>query len=76
MVGLDYAFYRNRDQYHTKYDSVSNLDGKAPLWNMLEGALATAKSLANEGSATKGSSDVVYFDGALPLACRTTPTHR
>lgn len=63
MVGLDYSFYRHRDQYHTKYDSVANLDGKAPLWNMIENALAVAKSLSEEDDTHEGSSDVVYYDG-------------
>lgn len=65
MRGLDFAFYRNRNQYHTKYDSVANLNGKAPLWNMLEASLATAKALTEEKETSEGDSNALYFDGAL-----------
>lgn len=62
LEGLDVAFYRHRNQYHTKYDSVANLDGKAPLWNMLESSLAIAKAMTENGD-SGGGSDVLYFDG-------------
>lgn len=63
MKGLDFAFYRHRNQYHTKYDDVSNLEGPAPLWNMVESALATTKALVEEDDSDDGDSDPVYFDG-------------
>ncbi|KAF8323030.1 Zn-dependent exopeptidase [Clavulina sp. PMI_390] len=62
IPGLDLAFYRHRNQYHTKYDSVSNMDGKGPLWNMLEASLEVAKALANDPKDVKGNSDAIYFD--------------
>lgn len=71
MVGLDFAFYRHRNQYHTKYDSVANLDGKAPLWNMLEASLATAQALVNaKGDASKDKSEALYFDSTWMIAFR------
>lgn len=71
MTGLDFSFYRQRNQYHTKYDSVSNLDGKAPLWSMLESSLATAKSLASTSGSSSGRDDFVYFDGTNVVSHQT-----
>jgi len=63
LEGLDFAFYRHRNQYHTKYDSVANLDGKAPLWNMLESSLAAAKVMTDDDEVSEARSDALYFDG-------------
>lgn len=62
-VGLDYAFYRERSRYHTKYDSVAGLGGKASLWAMMEGSLGMAKALANEKDKKYTDKPVIYFDG-------------
>lgn len=63
MKGLDLAFYNPRSQYHTKWDTVSNLDGAASLWAMMESALATADVLANDESISESDEPVLYFDG-------------
>ncbi|KAF8337945.1 uncharacterized protein EI90DRAFT_3279558 [Cantharellus anzutake] len=75
MRGLDLAFYKPRSQYHTKWDSVSNLNGAASLWAMMESALATAHALANDASTTESDEPSVYFDvlgEALVVLTRNT----
>ncbi|KAF9237861.1 hypothetical protein BU15DRAFT_88557 [Melanogaster broomeanus] len=38
LHGLDFAFYRGRSRYHTKYDSIPGMEGgKRALWAMMEG---------------------------------------
>ncbi|KAG8906195.1 hypothetical protein FRB99_007411 [Tulasnella sp. 403] len=63
MRGLDLAFYRKRSRYHTKYDSVAVMGGKASLWAMMEAALRTGNALVSlsKQQETEGG-DVVYFD--------------
>ncbi|SRR5258708_1983323 len=63
MKGLDLAFYQPRSQYHTKWDTVSNLNGAASLWAMMESALATARVLASDESTRRSDEPVLYFDG-------------
>jgi hypothetical protein len=62
MAGLDLAFYRKRSRYHTKYDSVSQLGSKMPLWAMMENSLAATWALANDLSDENSTKDTVYFD--------------
>lgn len=78
MQGLDFTFYRQRNKYHTKDDSVPSLGGKAALWDMLEGTLMTGLALANDGSSDDDTSMPVYFDGgsylsASSLSCSHLP---
>ncbi|KII95471.1 hypothetical protein PLICRDRAFT_98578 [Plicaturopsis crispa FD-325 SS-3] len=63
MDGLDFAFYKGRSKYHTKYDSVPGTEGglKA-LWAMMEGTRGAGSALVND-AATHGKGDgAVYFD--------------
>lgn len=64
LKGLDLAFYRKRSRYHTKYDSVSYLEGRNSLWSMMETALDTGLALINmkDGQASSDDSNAVYFD--------------
>ncbi|KAH7920604.1 hypothetical protein BV22DRAFT_1097866 [Leucogyrophana mollusca] len=67
MNGLDFAFYRGRSRYHTKYDSIPGMEGGGKaLWAMMEGTRAASVVLANDDSthetAQAKSSNPVYFD--------------
>lgn len=78
LKGLDFAFYRGRSRYHTKYDSIPGMsDGKSKnaLWAMMEGTLSSSLVLANDvkgktrtESVGQGS-EPVYFDifGAIMI---------
>jgi hypothetical protein len=64
MDGLDFAFYRGRSKYHTKYDSIPGMEGgKKALWAMMESAMGAGDALANfvddNGDEDKNA---VYFD--------------
>ncbi|KAG2158710.1 uncharacterized protein EDB93DRAFT_1290778, partial [Suillus bovinus] len=71
LKGLDFAFYRGRSRYHTKYDSIPGMSddkSKNALWSMMEGTLSSSLVLANDAkgktrteSAGQGS-EPVYFD--------------
>jgi hypothetical protein len=71
LKGLDFAFYRGRSRYHTKYDSIPGMSSdksKNALWAMMEGTLASSLVLANDvkgktrtESVGQGS-EPVYFD--------------
>lgn len=65
LKGLDFAFYRARSRYHTMYDSVSSLDGKASLWAMMDTARESGNALVNDLSTAGNDDSAVYFDGAL-----------
>ncbi|KAL4071336.1 hypothetical protein V8B97DRAFT_452974 [Scleroderma yunnanense] len=48
LEGLDFAFYRGRSRYHTKYDSVPGMSGgKKALWAMMENTHGASVALAN-----------------------------
>jgi hypothetical protein len=78
LKGLDFAFYRGRSRYHTKYDSIPGMSSdksKNALWAMMEGTLASSLVLANDvkgktrtESVGQGS-EPVYFDlfGAIMI---------
>ncbi|KAJ3885023.1 putative zinc metalloprotease [Lentinula edodes] len=64
LRGLDFAFYRGRSKYHTKYDALPFIEGgDKALWAMLQPASAAGIALANDNNV---SSDVnekaVYFE--------------
>ncbi|KAG1793225.1 hypothetical protein EV424DRAFT_1606114 [Suillus variegatus] len=71
LKGLDFAFYRGRSRYHTKYDSIPGMSSdksKNALWAMMEGTLSSSLVLANDikgktrtESVGQGS-EPVYFD--------------
>ena len=67
MRGLDLAFYRHRSRYHTKYDTVSSLNGPNALWSMLEASIATANALTDEKATIDNDDPVLYFDGKHKL---------
>ncbi|KAG0693423.1 hypothetical protein DFH29DRAFT_396814 [Suillus ampliporus] len=71
LEGLDFAFYRGRSRYHTKYDSIPGMTGdksKNALWAMMEGTLSSSLVLANDvkgktrGKPVGQGSEPVYFD--------------
>jgi hypothetical protein len=76
LKGLDFAFYRGRSRYHTKYDSIPGMAGdqsKNALWAMMEGTLSSSLALAND---IKGAmrnepggqeGEPVYFDSKFIL---------
>ncbi|KAG2339609.1 hypothetical protein BDR05DRAFT_938905 [Suillus weaverae] len=78
LKGLDFAFYRGRSRYHTKYDSIPGMSddkSKNALWAMMEGTLSSSLMLANDvkGKTRTESigqgSEPVYFDlfGAIMI---------
>ena len=71
MQGLDYAFYKHRSRYHTKYDAVPYTEGgRRALWSMLEGAAGAGRALLDVPVTPEASVNVkkgkgagaVYFD--------------
>ncbi|KIK60992.1 hypothetical protein GYMLUDRAFT_85025 [Collybiopsis luxurians FD-317 M1] len=49
LRGLDFAFYRGRSKYHTKFDSIPFLEGgDQALWAMMEPTWAAGVALAND----------------------------
>ncbi|OAX36374.1 Zn-dependent exopeptidase [Rhizopogon vinicolor AM-OR11-026] len=71
LKGLDFAFYRGRSRYHTKYDSIPGMAGdqsKNSLWAMMEGTLSSSLVLANDikgktrNESAGRASEPVYFD--------------
>ena len=74
MRGLDFAFYKGRSLYHTKYDAVPYTVGlERSLWAMMESTRDAGSWLADqegdEGRNQDGGVDIggkgdvpVYFD--------------
>ena len=67
LEGLDFAFYRGRSRYHTKYDSIPGMTGgKKALWAMMENTHGASIALANRDNFhvhPSGQRDrPVYFD--------------
>ncbi|KAG7093656.1 hypothetical protein E1B28_007318 [Marasmius oreades] len=65
MRGVDFAFYRGRARYHTRYDAIPWMEGKErALWDMIQAALGTGIALVNEGDEVNLSSTRkgVWFD--------------
>ncbi|KAF8632433.1 hypothetical protein AX15_001877 [Amanita polypyramis BW_CC] len=67
MEGIDLAFYNRRSRYHTMFDSIPGVKGKAKesLWAMLETVWAAGGVLLNIELTENPGSDanpVVYFD--------------
>ncbi|KAF9222451.1 hypothetical protein BS17DRAFT_708764 [Gyrodon lividus] len=66
LNGLDFAFYRGRSRYHTKYDSIPGMaGGRKALWAMMEGTHGASLALANADAmhTQNGQQDKpVYFD--------------
>lgn len=67
MEGLDFAFYKGRDKYHTKYDSIPNtVGGEKALWAMMEAVRGAGSAMANDGDMHGGAGvNAVYFDREL-----------
>ncbi|KAG2352500.1 hypothetical protein BDR07DRAFT_1384191, partial [Suillus spraguei] len=62
LKGLDFAFYRGRSRYHTRYDSIPGMSddkSKNALWAMMEGTLSSSLVLAND---VKGRTRAESFD--------------
>ncbi|KAL0065822.1 hypothetical protein AAF712_007125 [Marasmius tenuissimus] len=66
MRGIDFAFYRGRTRYHTKYDALAWTEGRErAIWNMMQAALGTGIALVNENNAEATASTSrkgVWFD--------------
>jgi hypothetical protein len=66
MDGLDFAFYKGRSKYHTKYDAIPwTVGGKKALWAMMEAARGVGDALLNDdgtGGDWREEGDAVYFD--------------
>ncbi|KAF8234432.1 hypothetical protein L208DRAFT_1359694 [Tricholoma matsutake] len=68
MQGLDYAFYKHRSRYHTKYDAMPYMEGgKRALWSMLEGAAGAGRALVDvplslDSDVQEREERAVYFD--------------
>lgn len=63
MDGLDFAFYKGRSKYHTKYDSIPGTHGgKKALWAMMEAVRGAGDALANNANTHGKGEDAIYFD--------------
>lgn len=67
MEGLDFAFYKGRSKYHTKWDEIpGTIGGQKALWAMMEGVRGAGSALVNDGNTHVGSvgqgEAAVYFD--------------
>jgi hypothetical protein len=69
MQGLDYAFYKGRSRYHTRYDTVPyTTGGRKSLWSMMEVAKGSGTELLNADDTEVDEGEVrdrdapVYFD--------------
>ncbi|KAF9075515.1 hypothetical protein BDP27DRAFT_1415298 [Rhodocollybia butyracea] len=65
MRGLDFAFYRGRAKYHTKFDSIPDTEGgNKALWAMMQPSWAAGVALANDDVTSMPSvnKQAVYFD--------------
>jgi hypothetical protein len=69
MQGLDYAFYKGRSKYHTRYDTVPYITGgRKSLWSMMEVAKGSGIELLNAYNTEVDEGEVrdrdapVYFD--------------
>ncbi|KAF7295537.1 Peptide hydrolase [Mycena indigotica] len=76
MQGLDFAFYKGRSKYHTKYDAIPYTVGhEAALWAMMESAKSAGSALLNSDETHGGGPPAVYFDlfglwlVVMPLRC-------
>lgn len=61
MKGLDTTFYVQRDKYHTLADNIENLQGRAPLWSILQLTRDVGRGLADIDSASDNKK-AVYWD--------------
>ncbi|KAF5343636.1 hypothetical protein D9757_014678 [Collybiopsis confluens] len=62
MRGLDFAFYRGRSKYHTKFDSIPFLEGgDRALWAMMEPTWAAGVALANDDSSSPPPNEKAVF---------------
>ncbi|KAJ3748428.1 hypothetical protein DFH05DRAFT_560843 [Lentinula detonsa] len=62
LRGLDFAFYRGRSKYHTKYDAIPYTDGgDKALWAMLNPASTAAIALANDPDASPDVTEKAVF---------------
>ncbi|KAJ3837131.1 hypothetical protein F5878DRAFT_726288 [Lentinula raphanica] len=64
LRGLDFAFYRGRSKYHTKYDAISFTEGgDKALWAMLQPSLNAGIALANDhNGSTEVKEKAVFFE--------------
>ncbi|EPQ55262.1 hypothetical protein GLOTRDRAFT_61175 [Gloeophyllum trabeum ATCC 11539] len=63
LEGLDFAFYKGRSKYHTKYDAVPTTEGgRRALWAMMDSTRGAGWALLNAGDVSTGGGKAVYFD--------------
>ncbi|KAI0343578.1 hypothetical protein BDW22DRAFT_1356037 [Trametopsis cervina] len=65
MDGLDFAFYKNRAFYHTKFDSIPGMglnEARRSLWSLMETARGAGLALLNDDAIEGGDEPGVYFD--------------
>lgn len=64
MDGLDFAFYRGRSWYHTRYDAVRYTEGgKKALYSMMETSVAAGSALLSSNDTFTGyEKPTVYFE--------------
>ncbi|KAJ3902084.1 hypothetical protein F5879DRAFT_965737 [Lentinula edodes] len=64
LRGLDFAFYRGRSKYHTKYDALPYIEGgDKALWAMLQPASAAGIALGNDNNVSPDVNEkAVYFE--------------
>ncbi|KAI0090888.1 hypothetical protein BDY19DRAFT_938120 [Irpex rosettiformis] len=65
MDGVDFAFYKNRAYYHTKFDSIPGMghqEARKSLWGMMETARGAGSALLNDDTVHGDREPGVYFD--------------
>lgn len=61
MRGVDIAFYKPRNLYHTKFDNIQG-SSKGSLWHMLSNSLDLLTSLSNSEGISTDTSPSAFFD--------------
>lgn len=65
MNGIDFAFYKNRAFYHTRFDSIPGMghqEARRSLWAMLETTRGAGLALLNDDRVHDDHEPGVYFD--------------
>ena len=72
MDGVDFAFYKNRAFYHTKFDSIPGMghqEARKSLWAMLETTRGAGFAMLNDDQVHTDREPGVYFDGKSIRMC-------
>jgi hypothetical protein len=65
MDGIDFAFYKNRAFYHTKFDSIPGMghqESRKALWAIMETVRGAGQALLNDDDVHNEKEPGIYFD--------------